>query len=327
EPLFRVVVEIDDVTWELSDLPAARGRVRFLFVSNRIELQPSADAVASGTAAAERGDREAALDHFRRAAAADPFNPWPSYHASMVLLELRRYGEAVESYRRTEALAPGWYHCRGDRWLAERLAAGDVDHAVFQAVRQLLDGRMAPDHAVALDEATLARCELGEVRLALGEALVKLGRKARPRRPIAGRWPAPTSPMFGRGCWSHWATPWPIARSAGNCCTGRSSCRATWCRRRWRRSCWGPCPTRIDLMIDDRCSPTNKRASLRTQYASAPQASEGVDLALRISEGDIRIVDAYYDELALEASQDRSPPTPEEQVELEKLAVSSERLK
>jgi len=140
EPLCRVVVEIDDVTWELSDLPAARGRVRFLFVRNRIELQLSTDAVASGTAAAERGDREAALDHFRRAAAADPFNPWPSYHASMVLLELRRYGEAVESYRRTEALAPGWYHCRGDRWLAERLAAGDVDHAVFQAVRQLLDG-------------------------------------------------------------------------------------------------------------------------------------------------------------------------------------------
>jgi len=80
-------------------------------------------------------------------------------------------------------------------------------------------------------------------------------------------------------------------------------------------------------MSDDRCSPTRKRAFWRTQGVSAPHASKRVDLALRISEGDIRIVDAYYDELALEASQDRSPPTPEEQVELEKLAVSSERLK
>lgn len=190
EPLCRVVVEIDDVTWELSDLPAARGHVRFLFMRNRIELQPSTDEVASGTAAAERGDREVALDHFRRAAAADHFNPWPSCHASMALLELRRYGEAVESYRRTEALAPGWYHCRGDRWLAERLAAGDVDHAVFQAVRQLLDGRMATDQTVVLAEATLARCELGEVRLALGDALVKLGRNAEAeaayRRGLAG---------------------------------------------------------------------------------------------------------------------------------------------
>jgi len=74
----------------------------------------------------------------------------------------------------------------GARWLAERLAAGDVDHAVFQAVRQLLDGRMAPDQAVALAEATLARCELGEVRLALGDALVNLGRKA--EAEAAYRW-------------------------------------------------------------------------------------------------------------------------------------------
>jgi tetratricopeptide (TPR) repeat protein len=190
EPLCRVVVEIDGATWELSDLPAVRGRARFLFERNRIELWPSTAAVASGTAAAVRGDREAALDHFRRAAAADRFNPWPSYHAGMALLELRRYAEAVESYRRTEALAPGWYHCRGDRWLAERLAAGEIDHAVFQAVRQLVDGRMAPEQAVALAEATLARGELPELRLALGDALVKLGRKAEAeaayRRGLAG---------------------------------------------------------------------------------------------------------------------------------------------
>ena len=61
---------------------------------------------------------------------------------------------------------------------------------MFQAVRQLLDSRMAPDQAVALAEATLARCELGEVRPALGDALVKLGRKAEAeaayRRGLAG---------------------------------------------------------------------------------------------------------------------------------------------
>jgi hypothetical protein len=38
-------------------------------------------------------------------------------------------------------------------------------------------------------------------------------------------------------------------------------------------------------------------------------------------------VDAYYYELALEASQDRSPPTPDEQVELAKLTALCERLK
>lgn len=190
EPLCRVVVEIDGATWELSQLPAAPGRAWFVFERNRIELQLSTDAVESGTAAAEGGNLEAALELFRRAAQADRWSPWPSYHAGMALLESRRYAEAVEAYRRTEALAPGWYHCRSDGWLAERLVAGDVDHAAFQAVRQLVDHRMAPDQAVALAEATLARCEIGVVWLALGKALAKLGRRAEAeaayRRGLAG---------------------------------------------------------------------------------------------------------------------------------------------
>jgi len=80
-------------------------------------------------------------------------------------------------------------------------------------------------------------------------------------------------------------------------------------------------------MSDDRCSPTGKRASVYTRGVAAPSIPVDVELVLRISEGDVRIVEAYYDELALEASRDRSPPTPEEQIELEKLAASSERLK
>jgi len=55
--------------------------------------------------------------------------------------------------------------------------------------------------------------------------------------------------------------------------------------------------------------------------------TESVYLVLRVSEGDIRMVDAYYDELALDASMDQSPPTPEERIELEKLTALSERLK
>src|SRR5262249_4537612 len=71
EAACRVVVEIDGVTWELSDLPATPGRARFLFERNRIELQLSTDAVESGTTAARRGNLEAALELFRRAAEAD----------------------------------------------------------------------------------------------------------------------------------------------------------------------------------------------------------------------------------------------------------------
>ena len=177
EPPCRIVARLDgDATCELSDLPAAPGRVRFIFQRNRIALRPSSAAVAAGTAAAERGERDAALEHFRRAAAADRFDPWPRYHAGMALTELRRYREALDSYQATEALAPGWYSCRADRWLVERLAAGAVDHDTFAAVRQIVDGRLAPADAAARAEAVLGRCELGVLHLARADALARLRR-------------------------------------------------------------------------------------------------------------------------------------------------------
>jgi tetratricopeptide (TPR) repeat protein len=177
EPLCRIVAQLGDgPTCELSDLPAGPGRVRFVFQRNRLSLQPSNAAVAKGTAAAERGELEAALEHFRRAAAADLFDPWPRYHAGMALTELRRYSEAIDSYQATEALAPGWYSCRADRWLVERLAAGAIDHDTFSAVRRIVDGGLAPTDAAARAEAALARCEIGPLYLARGDALAKLRR-------------------------------------------------------------------------------------------------------------------------------------------------------
>jgi hypothetical protein len=82
-------------------------------------------------------------------------------------------------------------------------------------------------------------------------------------------------------------------------------------------------------MSDDRCSLTVKRAPLDSKdgEAATDPGFGNVDLVLRVTEGDIRMVEAYYHELALEASQDRSPPTLEEQIALKKLAASFERLK
>ena len=61
---------------------------------------------------------------------------------------------------------------------------------------------------------------------------------------------------------------------------------------------------------------------MRTQGVSARSSTDSVYIVLRVSEGDIRMVDAYYDELALDASMDRSPPTPEERIDLEKIECS-----
>ena len=82
-------------------------------------------------------------------------------------------------------------------------------------------------------------------------------------------------------------------------------------------------------MSDGRFSSTGRRASLGSKdgEATTDPSFSNVGLVLRVTEGDIRMVEAYYHELALEASQDKSPPTPEEQVALQKLAASFERLK
>ncbi len=177
EPLCRVVAELDGQRMELSDIVEPKGRIRFLFQRNRMTLRRCLEAVQQGLTALKRGDRPAALACFERASAADPFDPWPRYHAGLTLTELRRYREAVAAYRATEALAPGWYHCRADLWLAERLDDGSLSHEVFAAIRSLTDPGLSPSEAVDLAERTLAQAELAVLRLHHGDALSALGRE------------------------------------------------------------------------------------------------------------------------------------------------------
>lgn len=80
-------------------------------------------------------------------------------------------------------------------------------------------------------------------------------------------------------------------------------------------------------MNDNRYSSPGEYAVQRTKNAVPTVTSVSDDVDLGISEGDIRIVDAYFYELALDASEDQSPPTPEEKTEIAKLAASFERLK
>lgn len=174
EPLCRVVAELDGKTMEVSDLPVPTSSVRFVFKRNRFTLPQSIRATDAGVRAAQKGDLDAALGHFERAAGADAFNPWPKYHAALALLELRRYYAAVGRYRATEALAPGWHHCRSDLWMAEQLAAGLVDHEVFVIVRQLDNPQLSADQIVGLAKAGIERCDLPILWLALGDGLKKL---------------------------------------------------------------------------------------------------------------------------------------------------------
>ena len=178
EPPCRIMVAVGERLFEVSDAPRDVDHLRFVFVRSRIPLGPCTVAVEEGVARGEAGDLDGALGCFRRAAAADRFDPWPLYHAGMTLMHLRRYHEAAASFREVEALAPGWYHNRADRWLAEQMAAGAVDHALFERLRALVDGSPSPEQALVEARKGLAKKELSLLHLITGDALSRLDRDA-----------------------------------------------------------------------------------------------------------------------------------------------------
>jgi tetratricopeptide (TPR) repeat protein len=176
EPLLRVVVEIAGQTLELDELPAQppAGRVQFQFERNRISLGGVSALVHEGRQRGEAGDQAGALAAFQAAARMDPSDPEPTYLAGLALLDLGRYGEAVHSYDTTEQLAPGWFHCRADRWLAAELAAGRVSPDTYRAVRAIEDGGAAPEEKARLVAAALAVApDLPVLYLLRAEALAR----------------------------------------------------------------------------------------------------------------------------------------------------------
>jgi tetratricopeptide (TPR) repeat protein len=158
EPPVRIVAEIEGKTLELDELPARTppGRVRFSFERNRLSLGGVTALVDEGSRLGSGGDSEHALAVFKAAAAIDPHDPEPPFLAGLALVELGRYAEAVQSYDTTERLAPGWFHCRADRWLAAEMAAGRVSRAAFKGVRDIEDGDDPPAEKARLAAAAIA---------------------------------------------------------------------------------------------------------------------------------------------------------------------------
>jgi tetratricopeptide (TPR) repeat protein len=135
--------------------------------------------IEEGSRLGSAGDGERALAAFQAAAALDPWDPQPPYLAGLALMELGRYADAVKSYDTTEQLAPGWFQCRADRWMATELAAGRVSRAAFQAVRAIGDGDAPPDEKARLAAAAIATTpDLPVLYLLRAEALIKVGAKS-----------------------------------------------------------------------------------------------------------------------------------------------------
>lgn len=178
EPRNRINVVLEDGRQvELDQVGEVGGRIRFVFERDRVTLRPAAELCRRGEEAGSAGRLDEALALFRAAAAADLHDPQPRYEEGVTLCALRRYAEAVEAYAAAEALAPGWFHCRADLWLARELAAGRLDHATFEALRALEDGGADPAAKLAIADAALAVAPgVAALHYHRGRALEPLGR-------------------------------------------------------------------------------------------------------------------------------------------------------
>jgi tetratricopeptide (TPR) repeat protein len=180
EPLNRVVAVVDGATYEVDEVRPVEGmRVQCVFERNRITLRPATVHTERGEALVATGRDEEALAAAREAAAADTFDPHSRYLEAFTLMVLGRYADAAEAYRNVEELAPGWFHCRADLWVAEQLVLGRLDAADNAALHILEEGQQPPAEKVIVAEQLLARRPgLPPAHLHLGRNLALAGRKA-----------------------------------------------------------------------------------------------------------------------------------------------------
>lgn len=145
EPLTRVVAVVADVDYEMADVPAGpSGQIELQLRRNRISLLPALNLTGEAWQKAAAGSHEEALCLLNAATAGDPWAPEPLMGRARVQMALGDYAEAAASYGQAEELAPGWPGSRSGQWLAEQLAAGNLDPAVLQWLHDSTDSETAP---------------------------------------------------------------------------------------------------------------------------------------------------------------------------------------
>ena len=178
EPLLRVVGLIENRKVELDKLPPQiEGRCQFIFERNKICLEPCERMVSQGKAAGSENNFDKALKLFEAAAEKDEFSPEPFFHMGFTLLHLKKYTEACGAYDEVEKRAPGWYHSRTDRYLAELLISEKIRHENWLTLTLLEDGleplteklKIAEALAGEIPNCDLALYQLAEIHHKIGD--------------------------------------------------------------------------------------------------------------------------------------------------------------
>jgi tetratricopeptide (TPR) repeat protein len=171
EPRCRIVCVRDGDEQEPDELSGlADGRYQFQFRRDRPSLQKSTVLVRQGNSLASNGQLAEALEKYDEASEVDPSDPDPVYQSGVCLLELGAYAKAREAFEEVERLAPGWFRCRSDRWLAESLENGSVSDEEFRLLRVLEDGGLDPATALQIAQQAVERHpDFAPLYLALGD--------------------------------------------------------------------------------------------------------------------------------------------------------------
>jgi len=175
EPLNRVVVRIKDQVCEVDEVKSfpVSENVQFEFCRNRSELLPATRLNEEGRHLGSAGKLDEASVSFRAAAKADPFAPQAHYNLGNTLAMQEKYPQAVEALAEAERLAPGWFLCRSDLWVAQQISIGNLPHALLMAHHFAEDMPGAPAKKIKLLE-ELAAKNICDARLFLNIGLQQL---------------------------------------------------------------------------------------------------------------------------------------------------------
>jgi tetratricopeptide (TPR) repeat protein len=158
EPVCRVVCVRDSEELELDEITrVSEGRYQFQFHRNRLQLQKAVALVRQGNELATSGKLADALEKYQEAMEVDPHDPDPVYQSGNCLLEMGAYGKGREAFEEVDRLAPGWFRCRSNLWLAAALEDGSVSDEEFRILRGLEDGGLPPEQAFPIAKQAVER--------------------------------------------------------------------------------------------------------------------------------------------------------------------------
>lgn len=158
EPLCRIVCVRNGEELELDEITKiGEGSYQFQFRRNRLSLHKAATLTTQGNHLAIEGRYSDALEKYHEASEVDPYDPDPVYQRGMCLLELGAYAKGREAFEEVERLAPGWFRCRSDRWLADGLDRGLISNEEFLLLRALDDGGLPAAQAAQLAKGGVER--------------------------------------------------------------------------------------------------------------------------------------------------------------------------